>query len=140
MKEKRLICNRNSLMKVIMFLLVLLSLFFVYDKVNASQISYTISYNANGGTGAPAMQTKQKGKSVIISSKAPTQKGHKFLGWATTKTSKTVSYRPGSRYSRDKSVVLFAVWEPNVYVISFNKNGGNSAPASQKKFMAKGWS
>ena len=137
MKEKRLICNRNSLMKVIMFLLVLLSLFFVYDKVNASQISYTISYNANGGTGAPAMQTKQKGKSVIISSKAPTQKGHKFLGWATTKTSKTVSYRPGSRYSRDKSVVLFAVWEPNVYVISFNKNGGNSAPASQKKIHGK---
>ncbi len=120
-----------------MVVLVLFSLFIAYDKVHAAQIKYSISYNANGGSGAPERQFKEKGKSIILSSKKPVRKGYEFSGWATTSTSTTVSYRPGSRYSKDKSIVLFAVWKPDKYKIFYNANGGSSAPASQEKLHDK---
>ena len=41
--------------------------------------SYTITYNANGGTGAPAAQTKWYGISLTLSGTKPTRKNYKFL-------------------------------------------------------------
>lgn len=137
MEKKILIRYRNFFMKSIIVSLVLFSLFIAYDKVHAAQIKFSISYNANGGSGAPERQFKEKGKSIILSSKKPVRKGYEFSGWAITKTSTTVSYRPGSRYSNDKSIVLFAVWKPDKYKIFYNANGGSSAPSSQEKIHDK---
>lgn len=39
----------------------------------ATKITYTISYNANGGTGAPSSQTKTYGVSLTLSSTKPTK-------------------------------------------------------------------
>ena len=42
--------------------------------------TYTISYNANGGSGAPSAQTKTHGKNLTLSSTKPTSPGHTFKG------------------------------------------------------------
>ena len=94
--------------------------------------SYTISYDANGGEGAPSAQTKYYGQSLTLSSTKPIRTGYSFLGWATS-SSGNVSYSAGASYTNNSSVTLFAVWKINTYTVSYNANGGSGAPSSQIK-------
>ncbi len=95
--------------------------------------SYTISYNANGGSGAPTSQTKTHNVDLTLSSIQPTRTGYKFLGWATNSTDTTAIYQPNGNYVENSDVTLYAVWKVNTYTISYNANGGSGAPASQTK-------
>lgn len=72
--------------------------------------TYTVSYNANGGSGAPASQTKTYGVNLTLSSTMPTRAGYAFKGWATSSTG-TVAYPAGGTYSDNSAVTLYAVWE-----------------------------
>lgn len=72
--------------------------------------SHTVSYNANGGSGAPGGQTKWWGEVLTLSSTRPTRANHTFLGWATSANG-AVAYQPGGRYSADNNVTLYAVWK-----------------------------
>lgn len=72
--------------------------------------SHTVSYNANGGSGAPGSQTKWWGEVLTLSSTRPTRANHTFLGWATSANG-TVAYQPGGRYGADNNVTLYAVWK-----------------------------
>lgn len=77
---------------------------------NANNNTYTVSYNANGGSGAPSSQTKQYNQSLTLSSSYPTRFGYNFLGWSTSSTATSATYLPGSSYTRNASVTLYAVW------------------------------
>lgn len=79
----------------------------------------TVSYNANGGTGAPATQGKAVGVPLVLSTKIPTREGYTFLGWSTSSTATKPLYASGGSYTLDQSMKLYAVWEKNTYVISF---------------------
>lgn len=70
---------------------------------------HTVSYDANGGEGAPAAQTKWYGSILTLSSTVPTRTNYEFLGWATSATG-AVAYQPGSKYGLDQDVTLYAVW------------------------------
>lgn len=97
---------------------------------------YTITYNANGGSGAPSSQTKYHGTDLTLSETAPTRSGYTFKGWGTSSKSTSASYQPGGKYTANTSRTLYAIWESNVpktYTISYNANGGTGAPASQTK-------
>lgn len=72
--------------------------------------TYTVSYNANGGSGAPASQTKTYGVNLTLSSTVPTRAGYAFKGWATSATG-AVAYQAGGTYSDNSAVTLYAVWE-----------------------------
>lgn len=72
---------------------------------------YTVTYNANGGSGAPLAQTKTYGKSIALSSQKPTRSGYSFKGWATSPGAASAQYQPGSSYSSNKDLTLYAVWE-----------------------------
>ena len=85
---------------------------------------YTVRYDANEGTGAPAEQTKVKGKILIISNDKPTRAGYSFEGWATTSTSITPEYASGATYTTDSDVTLYAVWGVRKYNIKYNLNEG----------------
>ena len=97
---------------------------------------YTISFNANGGSGAPSSQTKTYGLDLTLSSTKPTRSGYTFKGWGTSSSSTTASYQPGGKYTSNSSATLYAVWEsnaPTTYTVSYNAHGGSGAPASQTK-------
>lgn len=94
--------------------------------------SYKISYNANGGSGAPSAQTKYYGKSITLSSTKPTRTGYSFKGWATS-SGGSVVYASGASYTANASVTLYAVWQANTYTIKYNANGGTGAPSNQTK-------
>ena len=92
---------------------------------------YTITYNANGGTGAPSSQSVAGDQNATISSAKPTRSGYSFLGWSTSKTATKADYQPGATYSAKKTITLYAVWKANAYTLTYNANGGQGAPASQ---------
>lgn len=71
---------------------------------------HTVSYNANGGTGAPGSQKKIYGSNLTLSSVRPTRDGYVFMGWATSSAGE-VSYMPGSTYGTDVDITLYAVWQ-----------------------------
>ena len=94
--------------------------------------TYTVSYNANGGTGAPASQTKTYGQSLTLSSVQPTSDTHNFKGWSTSRTG-SVEYNPGSTYTGNADLTLYAVWYIKTYAVKYNANGGTGAPENQVK-------
>lgn len=98
--------------------------------------SYTVTYNANGGSGAPSARTKWHGTNLTLSSTKPTRTGYSFQGWALTKAdadNSTWYYQPGGTCGRNENLTLYAVWRANTYTVAFNANGGSGAPADQTK-------
>ncbi len=85
---------------------------YVYLGVNDIS-TYTISYNANGGTGAPASQTKTHGVTLTLSNTVPTRTGYTFLGWSTSSTATTATYSAGGSFTADANTTLYAVWKIN---------------------------
>ena len=81
--------------------------------------TYTVAFNANGGTGKVAAQTMTYGKAKKLSKnkfKAP--KGKKFAGWATSKANAkkgVVKYKNKKSVknlvTNGKTVKLYAVWK-----------------------------
>lgn len=94
--------------------------------------SYKVTYNANGGSGAPSSQTKWKDQTLTLSSTKPTRSGYTFKGWSTS-SSGSVNYAAGASYTANASVTLYAVWQGITYKVTYNANGGTGAPASQTK-------
>ncbi|MDR0569953.1 MAG: InlB B-repeat-containing protein, partial [Clostridiales Family XIII bacterium] len=96
-------------------------------------VSYTVSYDANGGWGAPAPQTKNHGAVLTLSLAAPTRAGHEFLGWSESAAAGSPSYQGGGLYSADASATLYAVWFKTEFAVTYDANGGAGAPAPQTK-------
>ncbi len=89
--------------------------------------NHTLTYDANGGSGAPAKQTGSG--YVSISNTKPTRSGYNFLGWATNKGATSVQYGSGSPIKLDKDITLYAVWQKNTStdIPEANVIKGNSA-------------
>ena len=95
--------------------------------------TYTVSYDANGGSGVPDSQTKNYKETLTLSNTIPIKEGYTFLGWSTSKTATSATYGAGGSYTANVSTTLYAVWSANSYAISYTLNGGTSgtyAPTS----------
>ena len=80
---------------------------------------HTISYDANGGNGAPSSQTKYYKGKLLLSETVPAREGYLFAGWAGSPEAGTAEYRPGDVYSADEDVTLYARWISNDDVQEF---------------------
>ena len=92
--------------------------------------TWSITYNANGGSNAPAKQTANVGQSITITYSKPTRSGYTFLGWSTWSgaTEPEAMFTPGYSYTSDYDLTLYAVWRKNQttqYSLSFSLQGGN---------------
>ena len=83
-------------------------------------ITYTVSFNANGGTGT--MVDVTTGSLYTIPECSFTKSGYTFVGWATTSDGDVV-YTPGKKITLTTDLTLYAIWRIN-RTISFNSNGG----------------
>lgn len=95
--------------------------------------SYKITYNANGGSGAPSAQTKWKDQTLTLSSTKPTRTGYSFLGWSTSSSATSATYSAGGSYTSNSAATLYAVWKANTYTVKYDANGGTGAPGNQTK-------
>ena len=94
---------------------------------NASNISgsttitspfYTLTYNANGGSGAPSAATVCKGVAYALSTTKPTRTGYSFQGWATSSSATTAAYAAGAAVNFSANTILYAVWKAELTTIS----------------------
>lgn len=125
--------------------------------------NFTLKYDANGGSGAPAEQTwgtndkYTKSHTFVIPNTTPTREGYTFMGWSDTKdgsatrqpggtclVSQTVSGYNGGSVTK----TLYAVWEENTpsqppveeleTKIVYDANDGVNPPAAESKQVEKG--
>ena len=86
----------------------------------ATQYTYTLHYDANGGSGAPPSQSEISSNLSVwipISDKIPTRDGHTFKGWAESPNGKPKYLREEGYYWNylmvhpSLSETIYAVWE-----------------------------
>ena len=84
--------------------------------------SYTVSYNANGGSGAPSSQTKWKDQALTLSSTKPTRTGYTFSKWNTKSDGSGTSYSSGGSYTANSATTLYAIWTENKLTVNYYSN------------------
>lgn len=119
--------------------------------------SYTVSYSANGGSGAPGAQTKWKDQTLTLSTTKPSRTGYTFSKWNTKSDGSGTSYNPGASFTSNANTTLYAIWTPVTYRITYDANGGSltgvsyqtktygvtlklTGTASRTNYNFKGWS
>lgn len=125
--------------------------------------TYTISYNANGGTGAPGNQTKTHGVSLTLSSTKPTKsstqvsqytvtfdknysgststtgtatktRSYTFSKWNTKSDGTGTSYNSGGSYTANSAATLYAQYS------SSDSGGTVTLPSpSRSGYSLAGW-
>lgn len=95
--------------------------------------TYTVSFNANGGSGAPANQTKNYGETLTLSDTVPTRSGYDFVEWNTASDGSGSSYMPGDSYISNAALTLYAIWIKSTFTVTYDANGHGTAPAAQSK-------
>lgn len=72
--------------------------------------TYLISYDANGGEGAPAATPKAADIPAVLSDIIPTRAGYMFTGWNTKANGTGTTYLPSATYSGNANLTLYAQW------------------------------
>ena len=125
-----------------------------YDNVGNSSVVYvtgfisnviTVNYNANGGSGAPASQDKYNTVDLTLSSTKPTRTNYIFTSWNTKSDGSGTSYQPGSKYTANESVTLYAIWKsddttPPTCSLSANSSTITATATDNKGIAYQGWS
>lgn len=100
--------------------------------------TYTLTYNANGGSGSMSSQSFLGGTTIQISSNGFTKSGYQFNGWNTSSNGSGTSYSAGSTYGDDSSekcsVTLFAQWRPISYTVTYHGNSNTGGSTESQTF------
>ena len=93
--------------------------------------NYTVTFDANGGSGTMAPQTIAEGSSANLSANTFTKTGSTFAGWAATSGGPVAYNNQASCTMGSSDVNLYAVWTANTHTITFNANGGSGTMSPQ---------
>lgn len=111
-----------------------------YTDTKIEEISvkpFTVTFDANGGTGNMGNQTFTYGMPQTISMNQFIRNGYTFNGWNTKKTgggdaftdgASLVSYAPAS----GTAITLYAQWNPNQYVVTFDYQGATGGNTTKR--------
>ena len=131
----------------------------MYAQWTALDITYTVQYNANGGSGTMADTVVVYGYNTPLRTNTFTKTGYKFAGWNAYRTAKNQwyytdasgntgwytegsqpdgyylhTYRDGVNVAKTTSTandvaIMYAVWEPITYTVRYDANGGTGSMA-----------
>lgn len=87
---------------------------------------YTITFYPNGGEGTLESISAETGQYVVLpsaesASKSISRKGYKLLGFSDNTDIAYPLYDYKMQY---ENVKMFAVWEPDIFTVTYNSNGG----------------
>ena len=91
---------------------------------------YTLSFNANGGSGAPSSKDVYAGIGAYIPTTKPSRTGYTFLGWSTSSSATSATWEAGDTMAdrnAGQNRTLYAVWKANTYNISYNLDNGSKS-------------
>ncbi len=86
-----------------------LILYAVWELNQGPQQTYTLTFDANGGSITIANQTGNG--NITISNSEPTRSGYTFKSWNTKTDGTGTNYAPGAIYNLSADVTLYAIWQ-----------------------------
>jgi len=86
--------------------------------------SYTVTFNANGGSGSMTPQTTNT--PTALTTNSFTRTGYTFGSWNTIAGGGGTSYSNGGTYQFTVSDTLYAQWTAVSQTLTFNSNGGSA--------------
>lgn len=100
--------------------------------------NYTVSYNANGGTGSMSASTATYNSNFQTRKNTFTRTGYTFNGWNEQADGKHPEqwglsnsgvYESGKywKWTYAKSITLYAQWVANKYTVTYDANGGTGS-------------
>lgn len=102
--------------------------------------TYTVNYNANGGSGSMASETFSVGRNSNLSANKFTRSGYTFQGWAKSAGATSADYLDKAVVADlaggKTSVTLYAVWKADpvsTYTINYDGNGNTSGYMNSAK-------
>lgn len=105
-----------------------------------STITHTVTYDANGGTGAiPVSETGADGSITLSDGGKLTYVGHVFTGWNTRADGKGTAYKAGDRLTPNADIILYAQWTKvdttTSRIVRYHANGGHLIRAGVSEEM-----
>lgn len=98
-----------------------------------SQTPITVTYNANGGSGAPTATTGYAGTPLSLKTNSGMIRiGYQSLRWNTAANGSGTDYSFGTTATFNNSITLYAVWDGNNYTVTFNANSGTTPSPTTK--------
>ena len=100
-------------------------------------VTYTVNFDANGGTGTMSRQTLYLDTAQSLSANTFTRAYHRFARWNTQADGSGMDYADKESVTnlttRYGSITLYAQWEPLVhYTVIFTANGGTGDDVRQE--------
>lgn len=98
---------------------------------NRTGQAITLSYNANGGTGAPSNNT---GTGVTVP--GTFTRSYTFNGWGTSSGTETVAYNAGGSYTANAAITLYPAWKHSDGSTSYTATSASATISSTKPTKA----
>jgi len=95
--------------------------------ISVTSKKYSISYDANGGSYAPATQQKSHDIDIALSTEIPERTGYTFLGWSASPYAASATYLPGGVYASNENITLYAVWQSAIAISPYATDNSYSA-------------
>lgn len=73
----------------------------------------------------------------ITTSDNITRTGYKFKGWSKTQNGSVLTLPYTQSFSSPGTITLYAIWEKESYLVSYDANGGSGAPENQTKYYGE---
>ena len=91
--------------------------------------TFTLTYNANGGSVSPGTKTLTFGD-TYGTLPTPTRNNYNFSGWYTAASGGT-QVSASTKPSSATNVTIYAQWTPKQFTLTYNANGGSSSVATK---------
>jgi uncharacterized repeat protein (TIGR02543 family) len=98
-------------------------------------ISYTVTFNAQGGNPVPPAQSVNSGDKATEPVPAPTKEGLTFAGWF--KEAECTNAWVFSSDTVTSNITLYAQWTVNQYTVTFDSQNGSTIPHQTVNFGGK---
>lgn len=89
-------------------------------------IEYTIIYDPRGGQDLPISYQDVVFDKQVGTMPEPVRTGYTFIEWNSEQDGSGITITEDSPYQIPEDATLFAIWQPNTYLIFFNSNGGSN--------------
>ncbi|NCC12124.1 MAG: hypothetical protein EOM32_02005 [Spirochaetia bacterium] len=95
--------------------------------------TYTLTFDANGGSGTQVTQDLKYQTSTQLTANSYTRAGYSFAGWNTQANGTGTNYGDKASYSIGAgTVILYAQWTPRSYTVTFDEQGGTTPNPTSK--------
>ena len=104
--------------------------FVLNNFVHKAKPTYTVQYNAGGGTGSMKSVTVETSTPITPAQNTFKRDGYTFTGWVAYSALKKQNVKIGDTAAEGDTITLTAQWTANPYTVQYNGNGGTGSMQS----------